>query len=68
MAADRIPLAKAERIITEYSYKYTLRGIAELAARAGLTVQRYLTDEDDMFSLQFCTATVHRQSTKYHLT
>ena len=60
VAADLIPLAKAERILTEYSYKYTLRGFTELAARAGLTVQSYWTDEDEMFSVQFCTTTQSR--------
>ena len=53
---ELISLTEGERILTEYSYKYTLEGFAELAAEAGLAVQQQWTDDDDLFSLQFYSA------------
>ena len=56
LAGEFIPLAEGERILTEYSYKYTLEGFAELAAKAGLAAQHHWTDDEDLFSLQFYSA------------
>ncbi|MEH6592523.1 MAG: L-histidine N(alpha)-methyltransferase [Halioglobus sp.] len=56
LSDERISLAEGERIHTEYSYKYTLAGFAELAAEAGLKVQQHWTDDDELFSLQYYCA------------
>jgi L-histidine N-alpha-methyltransferase len=44
---------RGERIHTESSYKYTLPAFAELAGRAGLTVQQVWTDPEELFSVQY---------------
>ena len=44
-----------EAILTEYSHKYTLEGFARMAARAGFTVEKVWTDEEQLFSVQYCT-------------
>lgn len=51
-----IPFEPGESICTEYSYKYTLAGFAELAAQAALGVRQVWTDTDEMFSVQYLTA------------
>ena len=43
-----------EAILTEYSHKYTLEGFARMAARAGFTVEKVWTDEEQLFSVQYC--------------
>jgi dimethylhistidine N-methyltransferase len=48
--------ARGESIRTEHSYKCTLGQFAELAARAGLEVARYWTDERGWFSVQYLRA------------
>jgi uncharacterized SAM-dependent methyltransferase len=50
-----IELGQGERIRTEYSYKFTLEGFAELAAAADLRVDEVWTDRDDLFSVQYLT-------------
>lgn len=45
-----------ERILTEYSYKYTVESFAQLAAEAGLHAREHWVDEDQLFSLQYFTA------------
>jgi len=47
-----IKFAKGESIHTESSYKYTVQEFAELAGKAGFTVERVWTDEDELFSVQ----------------
>lgn len=42
-----------ELIHTEHSYKYTLDGIAKLADRAGLVLQKSWLDEDELFSVSY---------------
>lgn len=54
VAGETIPFEKGETICTEYSHKYTLDSFAEMAASAGLSVERVWTDEDDLFSVQYC--------------
>ena len=44
---------QGEHIVTEYSYKYTVREFAELAARSGWTVKRLWTDAARLFSVQY---------------
>jgi dimethylhistidine N-methyltransferase len=56
MAGDRIHFSAGERILTEYSYKYTLEGFARLAAAAGLVAGEHWVDEDGLFSLQYYSA------------
>ena len=51
----RIPFARDETIITEYSHKYTLDGFAAMASEAGFSVDKVWTDERDWFSVQYCT-------------
>lgn len=46
--------AKGESLLTEYSHKYTLEGFAALARRAGFVVDTVWTDEDSLFSVQYC--------------
>lgn len=50
-----IELQEGESIRTEYSYKYTIDGFADLAGRAGLEVERVWTDPDELFSVQYLT-------------
>lgn len=50
----RFRLQPGETICTEYSYKYTLPGFAEMAQQAGFTVKKVWTDQKDWFSLQYC--------------
>ncbi|HUA64342.1 MAG TPA: L-histidine N(alpha)-methyltransferase [Alphaproteobacteria bacterium] len=44
---------EGEHIITEYSYKYTLRGFERLALRAGFDLVEHWEDPDDLFSVLF---------------
>jgi L-histidine Nalpha-methyltransferase len=53
MAGERIDLAAGECILTEYSYKYTIDGFAELAAEAGLQAGGHWIDDAGLFSLQY---------------
>jgi len=46
---------EGESIHTEYSFKYTLDSFADLVRRAGLEVDTVWTDDDDLFSIQYCT-------------
>ena len=48
--------ARGETICTEYSHKYTVEGMTELAREAGLAVRRVWTDADQYFAvLLLCT-------------
>ncbi|MEJ2603916.1 MAG: L-histidine N(alpha)-methyltransferase [Gammaproteobacteria bacterium] len=51
-----ISFATDEYILSECSHKYTVAGFAEMAGLAGFRVDRVWTDEDDLFSVQYCTA------------
>jgi len=42
---------EGERILTEYSHKYTIEGFAALAAEVGLTLRRSWTDDRQMFAV-----------------
>jgi dimethylhistidine N-methyltransferase len=51
---ETIRIEKGEDILTEYSHKYTLEGFAEMAAHAGFTVDTVWTDDNELFSVQYC--------------
>jgi dimethylhistidine N-methyltransferase len=55
VAGESFSFAEGETIHTEYSYKYTLDGFAELAGEAGFAVEEVWTDERSYFSVQYCT-------------
>lgn len=54
VGAETIRIEKGEDILTEYSHKYTLDGFAEMAAHAGFTVDTVWTDDNELFSVQYC--------------
>ena len=56
LAGDQISIHAGERILTEYSYKYTLDSFAHLAEQAGLAPKANWTDDNHLFSLQYYTA------------
>ena len=56
MADEVISLTAGERILTEYSYKYTTDGFAKMAAQAGLQLKKCWIDEKRLFSLQYYRA------------
>lgn len=47
---------RGERLVTEYSHKYSLGAFADLARSAGLAATRTWTDPREMFCVQFLTA------------
>jgi dimethylhistidine N-methyltransferase len=49
---EEIPFREGESIHTENSYKYSLRGFAALAERAGFLVAQVWTDARSLFSVQ----------------
>ncbi|NNE69929.1 MAG: L-histidine N(alpha)-methyltransferase [Rhodothermales bacterium] len=49
-------LAEGEAIVTEHSYKYTLDGFEEMAARAGFETRHTWTDPDSLFSVHYLVA------------
>ncbi len=55
VAGTSVSFSEGETIHTEYSYKYTLDGFAELAGAAGFTVEEVWTDPRSYFSVQYCT-------------
>jgi dimethylhistidine N-methyltransferase len=48
-----IAFDEGERVVTEYSYKFTPDGFSELAERAGFSVERVWTDPREWFSVQY---------------
>ncbi len=56
--ADKtVDFAAGEKILTEFSYKYSLDRFAKLATEAGFTVERVWTDERELFSIQYLVNT-----------
>jgi len=45
--------AAGESICTEHSYKYTRETFRDLAMDAGLALEQYWTDDEDLFSVQY---------------
>ena len=55
IGGETIVIEEGEDILTEYSHKYTLEGFAEMANEVGFDVARVWTDDDELFSVQYCT-------------
>ena len=53
---SHIEFGEGETIHTENSYKYTLEGFAELAARAGLALDHSWLDDEQLFSVHYLSA------------
>ncbi len=53
IGSTRIPFREQEHLVTEYSYKYSLEGFADLAASAGFAVRDVWVDPDELFSVQY---------------
>lgn len=47
----RFEFARGESICTEHSYKFTIDGFADLAARAGWSLERAWTDDEGLFAV-----------------
>ena len=56
LAGRRFPLAAGETICTEYSYKFSLSGFAELAAEAGFRLVSSWSDDAELFSVLYLRA------------
>ncbi len=52
----RVDIADGEKILTEYSHKYTLEGFAEMAGQADFRVEKVWTDAENLFSVQYLLA------------
>jgi len=48
---ERFEMTRGDHLLTEYSHKYTLREVADLAHSAGLAVRRTWSDPQDWFSV-----------------
>jgi dimethylhistidine N-methyltransferase len=55
VAGERFDFEEGETILTECSYKYTVRGFQALAAAAGLRARQVWTDSRRWFSVQYLT-------------
>lgn len=55
VAGQSFSFDEGETIHTEYSYKYTLDGFAELIGSAGFSVDAVWTDDRSYFSIQYCS-------------
>jgi uncharacterized SAM-dependent methyltransferase len=51
VAGECISFERGESIWTESSYKYTWRGLADLAREAGLVIADRWSDPEDMFAV-----------------
>jgi dimethylhistidine N-methyltransferase len=51
VGGERFEMARGEHLLTEYSHKYTLADVADLAHSAGLDVRRTWSDPQDWFSV-----------------
>jgi L-histidine Nalpha-methyltransferase len=52
LGGEQVRIGRGEHLRTEYCHKYTLESFSELAATAGLAVNRVWTDPDQQFSVQ----------------
>jgi dimethylhistidine N-methyltransferase len=55
VAGAEFTFAAGESVRTEYSYKYRLRDLHDLAAASGFEVERFWTDEREYFSVHYLT-------------
>jgi dimethylhistidine N-methyltransferase len=53
VAGAAIQFRSGERVTTEYSYKYSIEGFADIARSAGLMTRRIWTDDQNRFAV-FC--------------
>lgn len=53
---ETVSFEEGELIHTEHSHKYTLDGIAQLAIKAGFTLEKSWLDDDDLFSVNYLKA------------
>jgi dimethylhistidine N-methyltransferase len=53
LAGHTFKFEQGERIWTESSYKYTVEGFSEIAARAGYQLEAVWKDPDELFSVQY---------------
>jgi dimethylhistidine N-methyltransferase len=53
VAGNEFSFATGERILTEYSYKYTPSTLKRVAEAAGFGVDKTWTDADNLFSVEF---------------
>lgn len=51
-----VSFSENERIHTEYSYKYTIESFSMLAEQAGLKLENYWVDDNELFSVQYYSA------------
>jgi dimethylhistidine N-methyltransferase len=54
IGGSTITIDEGEAILTEYSHKYTRESFAAMAHHAGFEVEHVWTDDDDLFSVQYC--------------
>jgi uncharacterized SAM-dependent methyltransferase len=47
---------KGENVLTEVSYKYTLKNFCELVSQAGFDIKKVWTDSKNYFSIQYFVA------------
>src|SRR5690606_25675777 len=52
LGGEKVRIERGEHLRTEYCHKYTLDSFSELAATAGLAVNRVWTDPNQQFSVQ----------------
>ena len=51
VAGKAFPIAADELICTEHSHKYTVDGFARMAGKAGLTLRKQWTDDEQRFAV-----------------
>lgn len=51
VAGTTFDLVANELICTEYSHKYTVKGFSQMAAKAGLTLRKQWTDDEQRFAV-----------------
>ena len=51
IADHQFQFAAGEEVLTEYSHKYTVDGFVELAAKAGFSLHKHWTDDENLFAL-----------------
>ena len=57
VADEPIQFRRGESICTEHSHKYTIEGFAEMAARAGLALEKVWTDASRYFAVLYFSVT-----------
>lgn len=62
--ADPIRIRDGEVVVTEHSYKYSVSGLHDLAARAGFRPVEWWTDEGELFAVHLLQAAGGRRRTR----